>query len=279
LDKQKYVPSKEAEEILDGSRLMDDDFMTMFFDRNFAATELMVNIILKKKTVKIKDIQVQKLEKSPLPDGRKVWLDIFAVDSEGTNYDVEIQRAESGAGFKRARFLSSVLDSRMLKAGDPFSKLNESYMIFITETDVLNAGLPMYHVNRVIEELNAPFNDGNHIIYVNGAYKNDATDIGKLMHDFRCTKSSAMFFDVLKNGMHYFKETEGGREIMCKAVEEYGKKQKLEGRIEGRIEGKIEGKIETAKNLAAMGMSVSVISQALDATEASVREWLDIKTA
>jgi len=65
-----------------------------------------------------------------------------------------------------------------------------------------------------------------------------------------------------KRCMHYFKETEGCREKMCKAVEEYGKKQKLEG--------KIEGKIETAKNLAAMGMSVSVISQALDATEASV---------
>jgi len=267
LDEQKYVPSKEAEAILDGCRLMDDDFMTMFFDRNFAATELILNIILSEKQVKIKDIQVQKLEKSPLPDGRKVWLDIFAVDSEGKNYDIEIQRAESGAGFKRARFLSSVMDSRMLKAGDPFSKLNESYMIFITETDVLDAGLPMYHVNRVIEELRAPFNDGNHIIYVNGAYKNDETDIGKLMHDFRCTSSSNMFYDVLKDGMHYYKETEGGREIMCKAVEEYGKKKVL------------EFKINTAKNLDAKGMSVTEIADALEVTEASVREWLGIKTA
>jgi len=78
-----------------------------------------------------------------------------------------------------------------------------------------------------------------------------------------------------KRYMHYFIETEGGREKMCKAVEEYGKKKK----IEGIIEGEIKGKIKTAKNLAAMGMSVSVISQALDVTEASVREWLGIKTA
>ena len=27
----KYTPSKEAEEILDGYRLMDDNFMTLFF--------------------------------------------------------------------------------------------------------------------------------------------------------------------------------------------------------------------------------------------------------
>ncbi|MBS6255779.1 hypothetical protein [Megasphaera massiliensis] len=28
-----------------------------------------------------------------------------------------------------------------------------------------------YHVNRIIEELNRPFEDGSHIIYVNGNYK------------------------------------------------------------------------------------------------------------
>ena len=34
LVKAKYVPSKEAEAILDGYRLLDDNFMTLFFDQN-----------------------------------------------------------------------------------------------------------------------------------------------------------------------------------------------------------------------------------------------------
>ena len=73
----------------------------------------------------------------------------------------------------------------MLDAGDDFSKICDSYVIFITENDVMGRFLPMYHINRHIEELeNEPFEDGNHIIYVNGAYKNDATAIGKLMHEF-----------------------------------------------------------------------------------------------
>lgn len=42
----KYTPSKAAEEILDGYHLMDDNFMTLFFDQNFEATELLLNIIL-----------------------------------------------------------------------------------------------------------------------------------------------------------------------------------------------------------------------------------------
>ena len=98
-------------------------------------------------------MEVQKTEKNASVDGRNVILDIFAVDEDGKNYDIEIQRADHGADRKRARFLSSVLDSRMLKSKEDFTVLNESYVIFITEKDVLGHGLPMYHINRVIEEL------------------------------------------------------------------------------------------------------------------------------
>lgn len=117
----------------------------------------------------------------------------------------------------------------MLNAGEDFLKICDSYVIFITEKDVMGRELPMYHINRHIEELgNEPFEDGNHIIYVNGAYKNDASEIGKLMHDFRCTSSVDMYYDVLKKGMRHYKETEGGRERMCKAVEDYVEKKQAE---------------------------------------------------
>ena len=147
----KYTPSKEAEEILDGYRLMDDNFMTLFFDQNYEATELLLNVILNRTDLKVKNLEVQKTEKNASVDGRNVILDIFAVDEDGKNYDIEIQRADHGADRKRARFLSSVLDSRMLKTKEDFTILNESYVIFITEKDVLGSGLPMYHINRIIE--------------------------------------------------------------------------------------------------------------------------------
>ena len=260
----KYTPSKEAEEILDGYRLMDDNFMTLFFDQNFEATELLLNVILNRTDLKVKNLEVQKTEKNASVDGRNVILDIFAIDADGKNYDIEIQRADHGADRKRARFLSSVLDSRMLKSKEDFTVLNESYVIFITEKDVLGHGLPMYHINRVIEELRAPFDDGNHIIYVNGAYKNDASDIGKLMHDFRCTSSIDMFYDVLKRGMHHFKETEGGRTIVCRAIETYGEQMALRRAIENAKKMIAGGKLTLEEIAEYSGLSLEKVKELAD---------------
>ena len=72
----------------------------------------------------------------------------------------------------------------------------------------MDKGLPLYHVERIIQETKERFEDGSHIIYVNGSYKNDDDPVGKLMHDFRCTSSIDMFYDELKNTVKYFKETE-----------------------------------------------------------------------
>lgn len=102
--KEKYIPPKEIEEILDGFRLLDDTFMTIFFNQNFEATELMLNIILGRTDLKIIRMEVQKIEKSPITDGRNVILDIFAVDADGKHYDIEVQRADRGAAKKEQGF-------------------------------------------------------------------------------------------------------------------------------------------------------------------------------
>lgn len=81
------------------------------------------------------------------------------------------------------------------------------------------------------------------------------------MNDFRSTSSENMFYGILKDGMRHYKETQGGRTEMCKAIEKYGKEQRLEGKSEGRI----EEKIETAKRLIAKGKSS--LEEIAEATE------------
>lgn len=61
-----------------------------------------------------------------------------------------------------------MLDLRKLEAGDYFAALPETYVIFITAKDVLGHGLPIYHIDRHINELGIKFDDMAHIIYVNG---------------------------------------------------------------------------------------------------------------
>jgi hypothetical protein len=155
-------------------------------------------------------------------------IDIRAVDETGKLYDVEVQRTDSGAIPQRARFHSSLIDSRLLKQGQEFKDIKDSYVIFITQNDVIGAGLPLYHIERVIKETKEEFGDGSHIIYVNGAYKDDDSAIGRMIHDFGCVKSSDMYCEVLKNNVKYYKETEGGRNIMCQVLEEYGKMREEE---------------------------------------------------
>ena len=137
----------------------------------------------------------------------------------------------------------------MLHSGDDYTVLKESYVIFITENDVMGGGLPLYHIDRYCFELDERFNDGNHIIYVNGAYHDLDTPIGKLMHDFKQTQADQMYYQILKEGMKHYKESEGGRDQMCKAVEEYANEMREKGIAEGKAEGNVEGVIKLAKNI------------------------------
>ena len=47
--------------------------------------------------------------------GRSITIDIYAKDADDKIYDVEVQRSDRGADFHRARFHSSMVDTKMLK--------------------------------------------------------------------------------------------------------------------------------------------------------------------
>ena len=201
-----------------GFRLIDDDFMNACFDGNIEGTELLLRIILDDPDLTVSRVETQRLIKNLA--GRDIWLDIDAVSS-GREYDVEIQRADKGAEPERARVHASLMDSHALKPGDEFNQVPDSYVIFITENDVLGGGLPIYHVGRTIDELDHKiFGDRGHIIYVNGADQNASTELGKLMHDFFCTKADDMNYKVLAEKVRYFKENEEGVRHMCKVLED-----------------------------------------------------------
>ena len=210
--------SKIVEQIVDDMDLFDDDLMSMVFDHNIPATELLLKIILKREDITVMSVVSQREFQNPIVGGRDIRLDILAKDSTGRHYDIEVQKKPEGAHVRRARFNSSMMDARMLKAGQEFSELRDSYMIFITQTDIFGHGIPVYTVNRHFEEIDDLFNDGSHIVYVNGSYKSEDA-FGKLMHDFGCKESKDIYYPELANVVKHFKEEEGGRKIMCEAVE------------------------------------------------------------
>ena len=251
--------SRTVEQIVDGMSLFDDDLMSMVFDGNIEATELLLKIILKKDDIQVISVVGQRELQSPVVGGRDIRLDILAKDSAGKHYNVEVQKKPEGAHIRRARFNSSMMDSRMLKAGQEFSELQDSYMVFITQTDIFGHGLPIYTINRYFEEIDDIFDDGSHIVYVNGNYKGDDT-VGRLMHDFGCKEAKDMYYSELAKGVKHFKE-EGGREKMCEAVEKYAEQKAESARLNNLLEN-VRNLMESMKWSSEQAMSAMKVTEA-----------------
>lgn len=216
---------------LRGFRLLDDDFMTKVFE-DISCAELLLRIILNDEGIRVLEAHSQRGIKNL--QGRSVKLDILAVDSHNRVFNVEVQRSDRGAGAKRARYNSALIDANVTEPGDQYEDLNETFVIFITENDVMKAGLPIYHIDRVVRETGKLFEDEEHIKYVNSQIK-DETKLGRLMHDFSCTDAKDMYNKVLADRVRYFKEDERGVEIMCREMEIMRNQAHEEGIEKGRI--------------------------------------------
>lgn len=221
--------------VLADFRLLDDDFMTAAFQDSLECVNLVLRIILGKPDIKATKAIAQDTLKNL--QGRSVRLDIHAW-AKGQEFNVEIQRGGKGAAQRRARYNSSLMDANTLLAGENHDNLPESYVIFITETDVLGYGQPMYVIERTIKGIGRDFGDGSHIIYINSSMSDEDTPLGKLMHDFLCTRAEDMYYDILAERVRYFKETEEGARLMCEAMEMLTNEAEARGMERGMERGK-----------------------------------------
>ena len=161
-------------------RLFDDDFMIVAL-KSRECVECILRIILQDETLKIKELHNQ----YPLKNlhGKSLEVDILAVNEDDEYMNIEVQRDNAGGDIKRARYHSSLIDGEIEIKKKEWKKLPKSYVIFITEKDIFQEGLPIYHIGRVIKENQKEVGDGQEIIYVNGEYEGE-DEIGRLMHDF-----------------------------------------------------------------------------------------------
>ena len=234
-------------------RLMDDDFMSKVFEDKTCA-EFLLQIILNRDDLIVQEVHGQHDLKNL--QGRSVRLDILAIDKSNQVYNIEVQRSDRGAGAKRARYNSSLLDANLTESGDAYDALNETYVIFITERDVLKRSLPIYHINRIIEETGESFGDEAHIIYVNSQIK-DETALGRLMHDFSCTDPDDMSYPILAQRVRYFKEDTKGVATMCRAMEE----MRAEAAEKAAREARHAQSVESAKSMLADGLPYETIAR------------------
>ena len=141
-----------------------------------------------------------------------------------------------------------------------FDNMPETWVIFITENDVIGKGLPLYSVERCFLDTGERFDDGSHILYVNGAYRGD-TAIGKLMHDFSCTDAADMYYGVLAERVRFFKESKEGIEIMCRAMEDMRNQTLKEGAIDSAKRMLSDGILTLEKIAEYAGLSLDEVKK------------------
>ena len=249
--------------IIKNFTLMSDIFMRNVFKQR-ECLEYVLQVIMEKQDLKVIEQIIQKDYKNL--QGRSAIMDCVARDSEGKQFDVEIQQDNEGASPKRARYHSGLMDMNTLNPGQDFDELPESYVIFITRDDILGYDFPIYHIDRHIKEADDSFQDEAHIIYVNSRKQED-TELGRLMHDLYCKNADEMHSPVLAKRVHELKDTQKGVELMCHEMEKIYS--------EGMESGELKAKKETALSLAEMGLPVEKIAKAVNHNVNEVQKWID----
>ena len=234
---------------------------------NIPLAELVLRIITEKPDLIITDCETQK-DMKRLVGARSVCLDAYGTDSTGKRYDLEVQRQDRGADPHRARDHASVMDIENLHSGQEFKELPDTYIIFILEKDFYGQGKAVYPIERINLATGNAFEDGEHILYVNGEYRGDS-DIGKLMHDFNCMRADDMNFELMAERTRYLKENPKGVQEMCKIMEDMRNESLKEGIKKGIKEGMKEtalrmldaGKYALEEIVNISGLSLEEINQ------------------
>lgn len=252
-------------------RLMDDTFFNSCFDDNILCMELLLRIVLNNDRLRVTEVITQ--HSVPNLHGRAVRFDALATDGE-TLYDVEIQRSDEGAIPRRARYNSSMLDAREAAKGTLFRALPETYVIFITEHDIWRRAKPVYEVRRMFTDTAGVFEDGAHVLYVNGEERGNSP-LGRLMHDFFCTDPNDMYHEVLAERVRYFKEDEKGVASMCRVMEELYNDGVALGEARGEIQGAETERLRSIRSLIErMGITAEAAMDALSIAKDEQSKYL-----
>ena len=124
-----------------------------------------LQVIMKKPDLQVREHVVQGDYKNL--QGRSAILDCVAYDTDGRQYNIEIQQ--------------------------DFEGLPESYVIFITGQDTLGDQLPIYHIRRRIDETGKTFDDKAYLIKIRHSCGTDRTGLkcggcyGRAMDCRRCS--------------------------------------------------------------------------------------------
>lgn len=164
-----------------------DDFMFCKVMQDEKLCKELLEIILGVEIEKIVYNEQQKVFQDAF-NGKGIRLDVYVNDESHTVYDLEMRTSNTTELPKPTRYYHSSIDRGHLEAGEKYSKLKDTYVIFICTFDLFGKGYGKYSFETICKEnYSINLQDGRHTIFVNAT---GVTDDQKLQE----------FLDYLKDG-------------------------------------------------------------------------------
>ena len=257
-----------------------DNFMfCMILEHNPELCRKLIELLLH---IKIEKLEVPQAEKNMQQDfdSKSVRFDVYTKD-EKRIFDLEMQLTDKKNLPKRSRYYQSIIDVDNLSKGENYTKLKDTYIVFICMKDIFKKKLPVYFFENICrQDKNLKLNDRTFKVFFN------ATCCDKLKSDeerdfFNFLKGHNAQSDLAKSIQEKVEKAKKNKawrkQYMTwqQTLDEEKELAREEGLAEGRAEGLSAGArqkaVETAKKMLTLEkLSVSEIAQCTGLTKEEV---------
>lgn len=238
MDKKPRKTEKRQLEIVRLLRPIDDCFFEVMMEDPDACEELL-QVVLENPLLRIKKETVSGQKSIRIIGKRSIRVDAYAEGNEDTVFNIEIQRADNENHVKRVRYNASVITVNRSEPGDLFEQVQELFVIYIADFDVLRNGRTISHAEMTCVETGVALNDGLHEIFVTTVGK-DNNKIARLMKEYKNPDMNNPEFPKQSKRVQEMKHDPEEVAIVCTLVEDYAKEREREGKIQEAVESAVE---------------------------------------
>ena len=224
----KKVYSKETKDTVSKLVPIDDVMFQKICEEKTSCQEIISTILGEPLTV----IEVTPQESIMNLQGRSVRLDCLCKLADNTYVNVEVQKSDDDDHEARVWYNAAVITANETPKSVKFHDVARVIVIFITRFDLYGGGLPIYHVDRIIREMDITAQNGFTEIYVNTAVKKHDSELNGRVSDLMSLFTDRETFDYenfpcFSRRKNKFTNTEKGALEMCEKVEQAFKQREL----------------------------------------------------
>ena len=238
--------SKE-EKVLKNMCLMDDTFMTVALDGNTEAISILVSTVLKRK-IRITSVVTQRTVINA--KGKKIIMDVFAVDDHGNVYVIEVENNPTRARYPRMQYYYDMVSNIIVQSGTAYSQIKNRTVICFCKGDGAKTGQPVSRSLTKWKDTDRGTKPYGEIIYVNVRENKGNDPIAVLNRDLVQKDYRKIVNPVLRESCRRTKKGDR-KEIMCDKIRQLQAETRKEERARAaQREKKLKMEIEKANKLA-----------------------------